>query len=135
MKEKVRKTNHSVYNINYHIVFCPKYRHNLFKDELEYEISKMFKNIAFNYGFEILEQEVMPDHVYLFISTSPIIAPTEIIKILKSVSANELFKAFPSLKKSKFWGSGLWSKGYYVGTAGAVSSEIIQRYIQNQKLV
>ena len=116
-------------------MFCPKYRHNIFKDQLEYEISKMFKNIAFNYCFEILEQEIMPDHVYLFISTSPIIAPTEIIKILKSVSANELFKAFPSLKKSKFWGSGLWSKGYYVGTAGAVSSEIIQRYIQNQKLV
>ncbi|WP_294196326.1 IS200/IS605 family transposase [uncultured Clostridium sp.] len=107
MKENVRKTNHSVYNINYHIVFCPKYRHNLFKDELEYEISKMFKNIAFNYGFEILEQEVMPDHVHLFISAPPIIAPTEIIKILKSVSANELFKAFPSLKKSKFWGRGL----------------------------
>lgn len=135
MKEKVRKTNHSVYNINYHIVFCPKYRHNIFKDQLEYEISKMFKRIAFNYGFEILEQEIMPDHVHLFISAPPIIAPTEIIKILKSVSANELFKAFPSLKKSKFWGSCLWSKGYYVGTAGAVSSEIIQRYIQNQKLV
>ena len=84
-------------------MFCPKYRHNIFKDQLEYEISKMFKNIAFNYGFEILEQEIMPDHVYLFISASPIIAPTEIIKILKNVSANELFKAFPSLKKSKFW--------------------------------
>ena len=116
-------------------MFCPKYRHNIFKDELEYEISKMFKNIAFNYCFEILEQEIMPDHVHLFISAPAIIAPTEIIKILKSVSANELFKAFPSLKKSKFWGSCLWSKGYYVRTAGAVSSEIIQRYIQNQKLV
>ncbi|WP_300857387.1 IS200/IS605 family transposase [uncultured Clostridium sp.] len=102
-------------------MFCPKYRHNIFKDQLEYEISKMFKNIAFNYCFEILEQEIMPDHVHLFISAPAIIAPTEIIKILKSVSANELFKAFPSLKKSKFWGSGLWSKGYYVGTAGAVS--------------
>ena len=43
------------------------------------------------------------------------------------------FKTFPNLKKSKFWGSGLWSKGYYVGTAGAVSSEIIVKYIQNQK--
>lgn len=58
-----------------------------------------------------------------------------ILALQKGVSANELFKAFPSLKKSKFWGSCLWSKGYYVGTAGAVSSEIIQRYIQNQKLV
>lgn len=75
----------------------------------------------------------MPDHVHLFISAPPTIAPTEIVKILKSVSAYWIFKGFPNLKKSKFWGSGLWSKGYYVGTAGAVSSEIIQKYIQNQK--
>ena len=68
----------------------------------------------------------MPDHIYLFISAPPTIAPTELVKVLKSVSSNEMFKAFPSLKKNKFWGSGLWSKGYYIGTAGAVSSEIIK---------
>jgi len=105
----------------------------MFKDELEYEISKLFKSIAFNYGFEVLEHEIMPDHIHLFISAPPIIAPTEIVKILKNVSANEIFKAFPNLKKNRFLGSGLWSKGYYVGTAGAVSSEIIIKYIQNQK--
>ena len=52
----------------------------------------------------------MPDHIYLFISAPPTTAPTELVKILKSVSSNEMFKAFPSLKKNKFWGSGLWSK-------------------------
>lgn len=77
----------------------------------------------------------MPDHVHLFISAPPAIAPTKIVKILKSVSAYWIFKAFPNLKKSKFWNNGLWSKGYYLRTAGAVSSEIIQKYIQNQKLV
>ena len=76
----------------------------------------------------------MPDHIYLFISAPPTIAPTELVKILKSVSANEMFKAFPSLKKNKFLGSVLWSKGYYIGTAVAVSSEIIKKYIQDQKL-
>ncbi|MGL5764627.1 MAG: IS200/IS605 family transposase [Sarcina sp.] len=134
MTEKVRKTSHSVYNINYHIVFCPKYRNDIFTSELEYEISKLSKRIAYDYGFEVLEQEIMPDHIHLFISAPPTIAPTEIVKILKSVSANTMFKSFPNLKKSRFWGSGLWSKGYYVGTAGAVSSEIIVRYIQDQKL-
>ncbi|WP_195925916.1 IS200/IS605 family transposase [Sarcina ventriculi] len=134
MKEKIRKTSHSVYNINYHVVFCPKYRHSILENELEYEVQKLFKSIAFNYGFDVLEQEIMPDHIHLFISASPTIAPTQIVKILKSVSANEIFKAFPNLKKTKFWGSGLWSKGYYIGTAGAVSSEIIKKYIQEQKL-
>ncbi|WP_454055238.1 IS200/IS605 family transposase [Clostridium sp. Marseille-Q7071] len=130
MKEKVRKTSHSVYNINYYIAFCPKYRHNIFTGELEYEISKLFKVIAYNYGFEVLEEEIMSDHIHLFITAPPTIAPTEIVKTLKSISANEIFKAFPNLKKSKFWGSGLWSKGYYIGTARAVSSEIIKKYIQ-----
>jgi putative transposase len=131
----VKKTSHSIYNINYHIVFCPKYRHSIFKDDLETELLKIFRTTCYNYGFELIEKEIMPDHVHLFISAPPTIAPTEIVKILKSVSAYWIFKAFPNLKKSKFWGSGLWSKGYYVGTAGAVSSEIIQKYIQNQKLV
>ena len=76
----------------------------------------------------------MPDHIYLFIYAPPTIAPTKLVKILKSVSSNEMFKAFPSLKKNKFLGSGLWSKGYYIGTAGAVSSEITKKYIQDQKL-
>lgn len=91
MKEKIRKTSHSVYNINYHVVFCPKYRHPILENELEYEVQKLFKSIAFNYGFDVLEQEIMPDHIHLFISAPPTIAPTQIVKILKSVSANEIF--------------------------------------------
>lgn len=130
---KTKKTSHSIYNINYHIVFCPKYRHSVFKDELEYELSKCFKVICDCYGYDLTPQEIMPDHVHLFISAPPTVAPVDIVRKLKSISANEIFNGFPSLKKSKFWGSGLWSRGYYVGTAGTVSSETIQRYIQNQK--
>lgn len=115
-------------------MFCPKYRHSIFENELEHEVQKLIKSIAFNYNFEVLEQEIMPDHIHLFISAPPTIAPTQIVKILKSVSANEIFKAFPHLKKTKFGGSGLWSKGYYIGTASAVSSEIIKKYIQEQKV-
>ena len=77
----------------------------------------------------------MPDHVHLLISAPPTVAPVDIVRKLKSISTNEIFKGFPRLKKSKFWGTGLWSRGYYVGTAGTVSSETIQRYIQNQKNV
>ena len=131
---KVKKTSHSIYNINYNIVFCPKYRHSIFKDELETELLNIFQTTCYNYGFKLIEKEIMPDHVHLFISAPPTIAPTKIVKILKSVSAYWIFKAFPNLKKSKFLdSSGLWSKGYYIETAGAVSSEIIQKYIQNQK--
>lgn len=126
---KNKTTSHSKYNINYHIIFCPKYRHNIFKDELEYELSKCFKVIFYSYGYELIEQEIMPDHVHLFISAPQTVSPVDIVRKLKSISVNEIFKGFPNLKKSKFWGSGLWSRGYYVGTAGTVSAETIQRYI------
>lgn len=77
----------------------------------------------------------MSDHVHLFISAPPTVASVDIVRKLKSISANEIFKGFPKLKQSKFLGSGLWSRGYYIGTAKTVSSETIQKYIQNQKNV
>jgi putative transposase len=75
----------------------------------------------------------MPDHVHLFISVPPYIAPTDIVKTIKSITAIELFKNYSDLKTNKFWGSGLWSKGYYVATAGNVTADTIQRYIDEQK--
>ena len=71
----------------------------------------------------------MADNIHLFISAPPNIDPTNIVKILKSINANGMFKEFPNLNKSKFWRSALWSKVYYLGTAEAVSSEIIVNYI------
>ena len=71
----------------------------------------------------------MADNIHLFISAPPTIYPTNIVKILKSINANGMFKEFPNLNKSKFWRSALWSKVYYLGTAVAVSSEIIVNYI------
>lgn len=94
----------------------------------------MFEMTCFNYGY-MLQMEIMPHHCHLFISAPPTIAPVDIVKTLKSVCALHIFRTFPNLKSQKFLGSGLWSKGYYVGTAGSVSAETIQKYIQNQKLV
>lgn len=94
----------------------------------------MIDPICRDYGCELLNLEVMPDHLHLFVSAPPAIAPADIVKTIKSITAVKIFKHFPSLKAKKFWGSGLWSKGYYVGTAGTVTSETIQKYIQEQKL-
>ncbi|WXJ82674.1 hypothetical protein MHLNE_20450 [Moorella humiferrea] len=78
--------------------------------------------------------EAMPDHLHIFLSAPPTVAPpTEIVKRLKSITANRIFAAFPALKKRYFWGSGFWSRGYYIGTAGNVSAETIRKYIEAQK--
>ena len=118
--------------INYHFVWCPKYRKQILKDEIELALKDIIKTTCLTKNWEILELEVMSDHVHLFLSVSPYDSPTGIIKVIKGVSAKRLYSMFPLLKQELRKGS-IWSPSYYVGTAGNVSSEIIKRYIQEQK--
>ena len=74
----------------------------------------------------------MPDHIHLFISTTPFESPTGIVKVFKGVTALRLFKKFPELR-DKYWKGKLWSPSYYVGTTGHVSAETIKRYIEEQR--
>ncbi|SFG28341.1 Transposase IS200 like [Desulfotomaculum arcticum] len=75
----------------------------------------------------------MLDHLHIFLSAPPTVAPTDIVRKTKSITANKIFATFPGLKKKNFWGSGMWSRGYYIGTAGNVSAETIRKYIEAQK--
>ena len=75
----------------------------------------------------------MPDHVHIFVQIHPTDTPVNVVKTLKSTTAIAVFCRFPELKKQKFWGSGLWSRGTYYGSVGQISQETVQRYIENQK--
>lgn len=134
---QTKTTKHSVYNLNYHIVFVTKYRHKVFKGAIEDFVKAQVQDICERYGWEQLALEVMPDHIHLFVSAPPVIAPNTMAKTIKSmltVAAGALWaKQFKGLKKRYFWGSGLFSDGCYYGSAGTVSSATIQKYIENQK--
>jgi putative transposase len=75
----------------------------------------------------------MPDHIHLFISVPPTVLPVTIVQRIKSISATKIFEFLSNLKQQYFWGSGLWSRRYYVGTAGTVTAETIRTYIERQK--
>lgn len=126
------KTSSSVYNINYHFVWCPKYRKELLKDKIKDFVEDTLKTICLSKGWKILEIQVMPDHIHLFISTPPYESPTGIVKVLKGTSAIQIFKKFTRLRKDLRKGH-IWSPSYYVGTAGKVTEETIKRYIQEQE--
>lgn len=127
----VKKKSSSVYNINYHLVFCPKYRKTILGNRVNF-LRETIETICLTKNWEILELQIMPNHIHLFISTSPFDSPTSIVKILKGISALKLFKKFPNLRNILRKGS-FWSSSYYVGTAGNVSAETIKKYIENQK--
>lgn len=87
------------------------------------------RNICQERQWSVLSLEVQPDHIHLFVSIPPATSVADAIKILKGSTARKLFVKFPELKK-QLWGGHLWSPSYYVGTAGNVSSETIQKYIE-----
>ena len=133
MKTPTKTTKRSVYNLNYHIVLVTKFRNKVLKDDIEAYVKNEVSKICAKYDWEVLALEVMPEHVHLFVPAPPTVAPVTINSTVKSILAVGIFKAFPTLKSKRFWGSGLWSDGTYYGSAGSMSAEIIKRYIENQK--
>jgi len=128
-----KSLNHCKYLIQYHLIWCPKFRYNVLKGNMEETLKRILAEICKKYGYEIIEIEVMQDHIHLFVSAKPTVAPTDIVRTLKSITAIQLFKEFPSFKKFYSRCGSLWSKGYFVSTIGKVSTETIQKYIQEQK--
>jgi putative transposase len=125
---EVKTTGNAVYNINYHLVWIPKYRKDILEN-LGERCRAIFDEIARRRGFDILALEVMADHIHLFVSAPPRYSPAEVVKAFKGASAKQFFEELPQLR-SQLWHGHLWAPSYYVGTAGNVSAETIQRYIE-----
>lgn len=122
----------ATYNINYHFVWCPKYRKPILKGTLAEKLKACLETICRTKNWEILEFEIQEDHVHLFLSAPPYDSPTGIVKVLKGTTALQLFASVPSLRLQLRKGH-LWSPSYYVGTAGTVTAETIKKYIQQQE--
>ena len=128
----IKRTPHAVYNIQYHFVWRPKYRKNLLIRNRKAYLLYLLKCIAREYDFEVVEVEVLPDHVHLFLSAPPRYSPAKVMETIKGITGREMFKKFPELRQ-KLWAGEFWGPGYYVGTAGdKVTSQMIQRYIRQQ---
>jgi putative transposase len=127
---KIEKGNSCIFNVNYHIVFCPKYRKAVLTEKIKEDLELIFKSVISSNDWKLLQMEIMPDHIHLFISAHPQTSPMEIVKKLKGISARLIFKKYPKFQKKEFWGKHLWSGGYYIGTAGVVTAESILKYIQ-----
>lgn len=132
MLDVIQKGTHCAYLLNYHIVIIPKYRKSILIPPISTFFEEQLLTICNNYEWIIHALEIRPDHVHLFLAVNPSDSPSQIIGRLKSLTARALFDRFPLLRLKEYWGSKFWSRGYFIGTAGAVSSNVIRRYIENQ---
>ena len=121
-----------VYSLQYHIVWCTKYRKQLFVSGLEEEVKGHLKEVAEYLQARIIAMEVMPDHVHLLLDCKPQFRPSDAIKIFKGNTARWLFLAHPELKK-QLWSGHMWNPGYFVATVSDRSLEQVERYIRQQK--
>ncbi len=136
MTRQFKKLAHSLYECKYHIVFCPKYRYKIMRDEVaKYVERKIHVLCSQKDEVEVIEINVQPDDVHLVVSIPPKYAVSQFMGFLKGKLALDLFDHYPELRK-KYWGQHVWSRGYCVSTVG-LDEERIKKYVkwQNQKSV
>jgi len=123
-----------VYSIQYHIVWCVKYRHKVLTGEIEKSLIEILHKIADDNNFNIIEINGDSDHIHLLINCSPQHYIPDMIKALKGVSARLLMKQYGEELTKYLWGGHLWNPSYFIATVSENTEEQIRQYIRNQKV-
>jgi putative transposase len=132
MTQRFKRLSHSIYECKYHVVFCPKYRYRIFKDEVGEYVKQQIYNLCRQKELvEVLELNIQPDHIHLVVSIPPKYAVSEFMGYLKGKLALRLFQQYEHLGR-RYWGRHLWSRGYCVSTVG-LDEEKIRKYVKWQE--
>ncbi|MDQ2087838.1 IS200/IS605 family transposase [Herbivorax sp. ANBcel31] len=129
MRQEYRRTKKTVSLINYHFVFCLRYRRKLLVGNVETRFKELLQEICTDLKLEILEVECDKDHCHMFLNALPTHSPSGIMARIKGVTSKKLREEFKHLSHMV----SLWTRSYFVSTAGNVSSETIKRYVEEQK--
>ena len=126
----IKRLSHAVYETRYHLVWAPKYRKWILTEEVRDAVGELFKEILEARDCEVVEMEIAEDHVHIFTSIPPKYSVGQMVRVLKSISAKEIFRRYPEVKR-ELWGGEFWEDGYFVRTVGdKVTSDTIKKYIQ-----
>jgi putative transposase len=125
------ESNHNItFDCKYHVVFCPKYRREVLVNGVDARLKELLNSKARELRTDIVEIEVMPDHVHLLVQCDPQFGIHRVVKQLKGYTSHMLRQEFPSLKRKL---PSLWTNSYFVATVGAVQLDVVKRYIEDQK--
>ena len=130
MKNEYRHTNTTVSLINYHFVFCPRYRRKIFLiPKVEERFKELIDEKCKELNIKIIAIECDKDHVHIFLNCTPTQSPADIMQYIKGYTSKILRKEFEQLAKMP----SLWTRSFFVSTAGNVCSDTIKKYVENQK--
>lgn len=125
------KSNHNiVYSCKYHIVWCPKYRRKVLVDEVALRLKELISSMSMEFQVELINLEVMPDHIHLLVDVDPQFGVHNFIKRIKGRTSRILRQEFPHLKSRL---PTLWTNSYFVSTVGGAPLAIVKKYIESQK--
>ena len=131
--EVAYKSNRNVvYSCTYHVVWCPKYRRRVITNQVEVRLKEIIQDCCIELKTELIEMEVMPDHIHLLLQVDPQLGVHRLIKRLKGRSSRLLREEFRELKSRL---PTLWTNSYFVSSVGGAPLEIIKQYVRNQKYV
>jgi putative transposase len=126
----MRSNNNVVSICRYHVVFCPKYRRKVVTLPLDGRLKVTLAEQIERWGQDLIELEVMPDHVHLLVGCDPQVGIHRLVKVLKGHSSHALREEFPALKRRL---PSLWTNSYFIATVGRVMLETLKRYVESQK--
>lgn len=128
----VIRSNHCVYDTHYHVVFPVKYRRALLEEPIRVAILEIAKEIENRYEINFENIGADGDHIHILCSFHSKYSGSQMVTMFKSITARELFKRFPELRKS-LWGGEFWSDGYYFATVSERGNwQVVSRYVENQ---
>lgn len=125
-----RPNNNVVYSCKYHVVWCPKYRRKVLVGGVDERLKEVAREVADEMGFQIIEMEVMPDHVHMLVEVDPQLGIHRAVKRVKGRSSRVLREEFPQLKSRL---PTLWTNSYFVSTVGGAPLAAVKKYIEDQK--
>ena len=125
-----RYGSHTVFNIEYHFVWVTKYLYHVLTGDVAQRVKELVRQTCEAFEIRIISGVVSKDHIHIFVSAPPTMAPNEIMRRIKGRTATKLFEEFPMLKK-RYWGRHFWARGYFCVTSGQITDEMIKNYLEH----
>ena len=129
---ELRRNTHHVYRLMYHFVWIPKYRHKVFSEPYRELLKGIIHKVGYDYDIDIVELEIPEDHIHMVVRGIPKMCPSDVMQVIKSISAREFFRLYPEIRKRYFWGGKLWTQSYFVETIGNANEDVIRAYVRDQ---